>query len=657
MSVFARHRNTLIACAALLAAPAAFAAAPSSRTATRMAYDAKTSHMILFGGSTKVDSGTRQSYDLADTWEWNGDRWIQRYPAHSPKGRSFHTMAYDSNHNHTVLFGGKAGTTITNAVEFNDTWTFDGNDWTEVVTPNSPQARIYPGSVFHPLRDRVILFGGTNVSADGKTTTNLYDTWEFDGTTWKQTSTTGPVVIKPMLTYDSSRNRVLLVGTDDKAVTVMYTYDPVAATWNPLTPATLPTCALDAEMAYQSHNDTVVLFGGVCSTSTIAGDTWEFDGTTWKKVADAADPDRLASEAFAYDESRQQTMLFGGTLAFGNPTGATQIYKDHVWKKAVDPRGTPAPRSLFAFVSNPDQQLVWLIGGMNDNGLGGEFWQFKDGVWSALDITGGPSVCGTPNGAYDSDRKKLVVVCADSSTLEWDGTAWKTITGLKTTPTQRGFSSMTYDSTIKKTVLFGGDVGGGNYLDQTWTWDGATWTRVKKNPPTSRALAAMWFDPTLKKTVIFGGVGRKTTEDRIERPNDMWSFDGTAWTQIKNVATLPSARYGAQTAVDPRTGKVLLFGGLTLEVLGATQNQFYANDLWQWDGTTWTKVSTNGTPPPRENGGIAYDPSIGQMVLFAGYSGFYLSDLWMLDTKNNWTVKAEAVNPPVVIPPRRRAVH
>ena len=42
------------------------------------------------------------------------------------------------------------------------------------------------------------------------------------------------------------------------------------------------------------------------------------------------------------------------------------------------------------------------------------------------------------------------------------------------------------------------------------------------------------------------------------------------------------------------------------------------------------------------------------MLLFAGYSGFYLSDLWMLDTKNTWTVIAESANPPVVVPPRRR---
>jgi hypothetical protein len=657
MSVFTRHRITFIACAALLAAPAVFAAAPSGRTATRMVFDVKTAHMILFGGTTKLDAGTRQSYDLDDTWEWNGDRWIQDHPAHAPHGRSFHTMVYDSNHLKTIVFGGKSGTVTTSSVEYNDTWTFDGNDWTQVNTPNAPQARIYSGATFNPIRDRMIIFGGTSISADGKTTTNLTDTWEFDGTTWTQLSATGPAVLKPLLVYDTANNRVIMIGSNDKSATLMYRLDLSNATWVQMTEVTaLPTCAVDAQMVYQTHDNTIVLFGGVCTDSAVTGDTWEFDGTAWKKNDSASDPDRLSAEGMAYDSVRQQTMMFGGTLAFGSPTGGTHVYTNHVWSTPPDPVASPAGRSLFAFVSNPDQQLVWMFGGMNDTGLGTEFWQFQNGVWSKLPTTNGPGVCPTPNGVYDSNRMKLVVVCSDSTLYEWDGAVWKTISGLKPVPTLRSFSSMAYDATLKKTVLFGG-FDGVNYINETWTWDGAAWTRVKNNPPTSRALAALWFDPTLKKTVLFGGIGRKSSVDRIERFNDMWSFDGSGWTQIKNVATVPDQRYGAQVAVDPRSGKVLLFGGLVLQNLGATQNQFYANDFWSWDGTTWTKVSTNGTPPPRENGALAYDPSTNRMVLFAGYSGFYLSDLWMLDSQMNWNLKAEQANPPVVIPPRRRGVH
>jgi hypothetical protein len=652
MSVSTRHRIKYIACA-LLAAPALFAAAPSGRTATRMVYDVTTAHMVLFGGSTKIDSGTRLSYDLSDTWEWLGDHWVQVYPANAPHGRSFHTMVYDPNHQRTLLFGGKSGTTSTDSALYNDTWQFDGSNWSQINTPNQPQQRFYPGSAYDTLHDRWVLFGGTSVSADGKTTINYSDTWEFDGTTWTQKAATGPSVLKPTLVYDPVNDRIVMMATDTKEAVLMYTYDRGAATWTQLTPAKLPDCSADAQMVYQTHDNTVVLFGGVCTTSPITGATWEFDGTTWSQASAALDPDRTAAEALAYDALRQETVMFGGTLAFGNPTGVTHLYHDHVW--ASPPAGkTPAPRSLFSFVSNPDANLVWLYGGMNDSSLGTEFWSYQNGTWSTLPLDNGPTACGTPNASYDTDRKKLVVFCSDSSTFEWDGNAWKSFSAAKTWPPSRNWSAMTYDASIKKTVMFGG-FGTVDYIGETWVWDGTTWTRVKRNPPPSRALTSIWFDPTLKKTVIFGGIGRRTSDDRIERFNDMWSFDGSGWTQLKNVTNAPAARYGAQTAIDPRTNKVLLFGGLVLQVNGATQDQKYSNDFWSWDGSTWTQVNPTGaTPPARENGALAYDPSSGQIVLFAGYSGFYLSDLWTLDAKNTWTVQAESTNPPAVIPPRRR---
>ena len=68
----------------ILVSTAALAENPSARFETRMAYDPTTTHMILFGGITAVDSGTARAYHLNDTWEWTGSRWFQRFPAHSP---------------------------------------------------------------------------------------------------------------------------------------------------------------------------------------------------------------------------------------------------------------------------------------------------------------------------------------------------------------------------------------------------------------------------------------------------------------------------------------------------------------------------------------------------------------------------------------------
>jgi hypothetical protein len=316
----------------------------------------------------------------------------------------------------------------------------------------------------------------------------------------------------------------------------------------------------------------------------------------------------------------------------------------------------PGPRSLFAFTSDPVNNTIWMFGGIDENSTLSDFWQYQNGAWRSVVAENGPVGCLTPTSAFDSDRKKLVVVCASSQTFEWDGTAWKKF-DLKTLPPSRRFSSMTYDATVKRTLLFGG-YDNSNYLDETWLWDGASWTREKRNPPPARALTSIWYDPTLKKTVIFGGVGRVSSQDRITRYNDMWSFDGSGWTELKPSSGTPGARYGSQVVVDPRNNRTLLFGGLRLDTAPPTPPatdpvpvQVYADDTWQWDGSAWTRLNTTGVPPARENGAMAYDPTRDEIVLFGGYAGYFLSDIWTY-TPTTW--RARIMDP---IGGRRRIVH
>jgi hypothetical protein len=205
---------------------------------------------------------------------------------------------------------------------------------------------------------------------------------------------------------------------------------------------------------------------------------------------------------------------------------------------------------------------------------------------------------------------------------------------------------MVYDERLKKIVLFGG-WDETKYLDQTWLWDGATWSEVKNNRPTSRSNTSMWFDPVLQRTVIYGGIGQLSRDDRIIRYADMWSFDGTGWTDMKITAT-PGERYGAQVAVDPRNGHTYLFGGLAAKVEGTVQTQEYKNDTWEWNGSSWQQLSPETSPPVRENGGFEFDPGRSELVLFGGYAGFFRSDIWVFDG-TNWSVRSQ------VPPPRRRA--
>lgn len=632
-------RSLLFTGVLMLAAQVLCAASPSARTEASMVYNPQTTHMILFGGATGLDSGTRVNYLINQTWEWTGLRWVQRFPATSPSGRAAASMVFDTNRSRVVLFGGRTAV----GVESNETWIYQNETWTRLDTPNAPSARQLAGATYDPIRDRVVLSGGLSTSADGKTTTNLVDTWEFDGTTWTQRATSGPAVVRSLLQYDAARNKVILVGMDKDTKTLMYSYDAGAATWTQLTPATLPLCVNESALTYQTHDDTVLLLGGSCNNAqtVITDEAYTWDGTNWTKVTTLISADRHYGMALAYDVARGSSLLFGGNVAFGNPSAQTILYRDGGWIPASS-TDSPSPRSLLGFATDPVNNAVWLVSGTDGEGIAGDFWKYQYGQFTQIIADNSPSGCQTPNAAFDIDRKKLVVVCATSDTFEWDGTAWTKfdITDTRKKPTPRRFSSMVYDETLKKTVLFGG-FNDPAYLNETWLWDGTSWTKITKNPPTLRSLQSMWFDPNLKKTVVYGGIGRLTSDDRITRYSDTWTFDGASWTELKPPVT-PGTRYGAQVAVDPRTKRVVLFGGLRLDTNGTVQTQVYASDTWEFDGTTWKQMTPSTVPPPRENGAMAYDPSLNVVTMFGGYSGFLLSDLWSY-SNGNWSVRTEAL--------------
>jgi hypothetical protein len=558
-------------------------------------------------------------------------------------------MTYDVAHSRITMFGGK-----TDAVNgLDETWTFDGSDWTQLHPATAPSPRIWASSAYDTVRNRTVLYGGQFTTADLKTTTNYYDTWEFDGTNWTQIATNGPQVTTPLLAYDEATQQMILLGSDTDAKPHMYSYDN-KGTWTEMKPSTMPDCVVDAGLVYQGHDPKVlVLYAGVCSDSGSLATTYEYDGVSanWQKVDAVSSAFRLTGEAIAYDPSRRETLIFGGTEAFSVPQSATYVYREGVWARPTIVANTPSPRSLFGFTTDPARGVVWLIAGQDDLSTLGDVWKYTNGTWQQATTSTSPAACVTASSVYDSDRGKLVVLCQDASLYEFDGATWKIFNtaDLKTHPQVRRFSSMAYDATLKKTVLFGGfnDI---NYLDETWMWDGATWTQVKKNLPPPRSHSAMWFDPVMKKTLIYGGIGQRSSNDRIERYSDMWSFDGSGWTEMKSVTTTPGQRYGAQVAVDPLSNTVWLFGGLKLVVDGLKQSQVYSNDLWQWDGTKWTQVSASAPPPERENGGLAFDPISNELVLFGGYAGYYRSDVWGL-RNGQWVLKAESLPQP-----RRRGV-
>ncbi len=116
--------------------------------------------VVLFGG---VVGGGGLAGLNNETWLLESGNWRQAGPQHFPLGRQNAGVAYDSARQRVVLLGGYAAGSIQFA-DSNDTWIWDGADWSQVWTsplPESmPGAREAPAMAHFSDLGQIILFGG-----------------------------------------------------------------------------------------------------------------------------------------------------------------------------------------------------------------------------------------------------------------------------------------------------------------------------------------------------------------------------------------------------------------------------------------------------------------------------------------------------------------
>jgi N-acetylneuraminic acid mutarotase len=139
---------------------------------------------------------------------------------------------------------------------------------------------------------------------------------------------------------------------------------------------------------------------------------------------------------------------------------------------------------------------------------------------------------------------------------------------------------MAYDPMTRKLVLFGGETysdqtGGGSVVNDTWTFDGTAWAKLETaSAPPPRVGGAMVFDNALGDVVLFGGssIDPETPGADPTVLDDMWTFDGSRWTQL-HPSSPPSGRFFAQMTYNSTTQQIVLFGG-------ALNTSSDANDTW-----------------------------------------------------------------------------
>lgn len=208
------------------------------------------------------------------------DTWTQIDRPGIPFGQVGARMAYDSESDRIILFGGMS---VETGAFFDETWSYDFNTNTGAkMNPEvSPPGRNYQAMAYHPTIDRVVIFGGDVLGHPGN------DTWEYDFNTdsWEliDTSNAPPSRDYSSMVYAASLDRIVLFGgqlVTGRAGNDMWVYDHDKKTWIELTPETVPGERYLHAMTYDSAADKIVLFGGRPNKDAFTDETWIYDPQT-----------------------------------------------------------------------------------------------------------------------------------------------------------------------------------------------------------------------------------------------------------------------------------------------------------------------------------------------------------------------------------------
>jgi hypothetical protein len=319
-------------------------------------------------------------------------------------------------------------------------------------------------------------------------------------------------------------------------------------------------------------------------------------GLLLSTAAFASNPSPRNHARLVFDEQAGVSVLFGGhsPVATGSTgltydSAETWIWTGVRWLQRF-PLHNPPSRSTQAMVYDSTRHRIVLFGGrqekqtLDDNATYGflnDTWVYQNGDWTQLQTANAPS--------------------------------------------PRFFSSAIYDKTRDRIVLVGGNVAGGTVelgtpVFDTWEFDGTDWTRVSNgSPEVTKPLLA--YDESRNQTIALG------VNDKLE--TQMYLYDPAAHTWAKQTpAKLPTCVNEGALVYNRDRAKVQVVGGLC----SGTQDGI--EEVYEWDGTTWTKFESKLAVSRATGQALAFDDARNQTVMFGGQIifGALRSLTYVLDT-------------------------
>lgn len=287
-----------------------------------------------------------------------------------------------------------------------------------------------PGMVYDSESDKIVIFGGWNMS----TTPSHQDTWIYNYNKDEYTKRTPSPAprrrAEPGIIYDSSRDMIILFGgkenftsTGDRDDT--WTYDYNTNTWTELYPVISPSARRGHRMVYDSESDRIILFGGKYGDAMFYGETWVGNpgSNTWQNMSPTIAPQARAFHHMAYDNESDRVILFGG-----HPGGLSDSlydtwaydYNTNTWENLTNNANHPPARSCHIMAYDNESDRIVLFGGGILTSTYADTWlyDYNTNTWEQQNPETSPSARCRHEAAYDSESDRVIIY--GGTTGPWD---------------------------------------------------------------------------------------------------------------------------------------------------------------------------------------------------------------------------------------------
>jgi hypothetical protein len=335
-------------------------------------YDPPRDRMIVFGGFNSHPMNDLWQLSLADAPAWSP----LVATGSPPASRHRHTSVYDPVRDRMIVFGGTNDTTL-----FADVWSLSLSGppvWSQIVPAGGgPTARYRHSAIYDPVRDRMIVFGGRGSASD------FNDTWAIDlgaEPAWSEIQPQAPLPKtrgSHSAVYDPAGDRMVVYGGEGGTRNDVWSLNLSGSpAWSLVTPAgTRPAGHSSHSAILDAPRNRIVVFGGKTDSSLATSELsmLTLGGTpAWSRITQPFLPTEMAWHSSIYDPVGSRLIPFGGMTYMAGPideTWALSLDPAPLWSRIEPPGAAPSPRKAHTAIYDRLRERMVVYGGLTSGGF------------------------------------------------------------------------------------------------------------------------------------------------------------------------------------------------------------------------------------------------------------------------------------------------